>query len=136
MREIKFRGRISTGLENAGQWVYWGISGTDLIDSIDPETIGQFTDLHDKNGKEIYEGDIVRNHWTDCNGKFIGNKWEVKFGEYDDSEIEWGSPGIGFYCENKHGEQQSIINLPVDRNHITVEVIGNIYDNPELLEAS
>jgi len=58
-REIKFRGRIAHGLDNAGRWVYWGVSGTGMIDVIDHDTIGQLTGLRDCNGVEVYEGDLV-----------------------------------------------------------------------------
>lgn len=116
----------------------------------------QFTGLHDKtkweqltpkeqedwlkrggtketwHGKEILEGDIIRNNWTNIYGKFIGDVWVIKFGEYDDSDSEWGSPALGFYAENQGGEQQSPINLQTDSQE-RVEVIGNIYENPELL---
>jgi hypothetical protein len=57
MREIKFRGKIACGLENAGTWVYWGLSGTDMLDAIDPETVGQFTGLPDNGRQEICESD-------------------------------------------------------------------------------
>lgn len=90
----------------------------------------QYTGLKDKNGVEIYEGDIVKNWWWDCNKKFIGHDWVIKFGEYDDSEIDWGSAGLGFYCENKLGEQESPVNLAQDKG---IEVIGNIYEGKSLL---
>jgi hypothetical protein len=64
----------------------------------------QFTGLHDKNGKEIYEGDIV------------------KSGNFTDSVIYWR-------CGFGTGEGQDF--TPLDQN--VIEVIGNIYENPELL---
>jgi len=141
MRPIKFRA-WDTVMQN---WVVFveeqieiqksNRSGYFKLKQFDPPRfiLMQFTGLCDKNGKEIYEGDIVRNHWTNVAGIFIGDLWIVKFGDYDDSEIEYGSPAIGFYGENQGGEQQGIGNIPCD-NGISIEVIGNIYENPELLK--
>lgn len=79
-----------------------------------PETIGQYTGLKDKNGKEIYEGDIVKIDKEDY-------KYIVKF--YDGCFV-----GINKYDE--HYEQAKILgNLFT----LELEVIGNIHDNPELL---
>jgi len=70
----------------------------------------QYTGLRDKNGKEIYEGDIYFNdRWTGgCKGQ----------------AVEWdGRGGFVCFCDGEYGE-----------NHEEVEIIGNIYENPELLE--
>ena len=109
-----------------------------------PETVGQYTGLTDRNGKKIFEGDIVRyNTFDDFDCQSV-----VKFGEYnqDGSAGEYSaSKCIGFYvdvdnftcpdwceygsnCFSNYLKQQNI--LEVARY---CEVIGNIHDNPELL---
>lgn len=87
-----------------------GISGIE----VDESTIGQFTGLYDKNGKEVYEGDIV------ALNKFLLGCYVVK---YDIKNARFS-----MYCDNY---EQAGFNLETMKNY---EVIGNIYDNPELLK--
>ena len=85
----------------------------------DPTTVGQYTGLKDKHGKRIFEGDILR--WTGEDGEtgkviviFAGGLFLLKCVEVLDA------PADPFY--------------EFDRGGQTLEVIGNIHDNPELLE--
>ena len=86
----------------------------------------QYTGLHDKNGKEIYEGDIV-----------LYRDWEMAYeGGGNDSFI---NKGMVEYCEDNCcfnvTERQTIdISDVLYEGNEDLEVIGNIYDNPELLE--
>jgi hypothetical protein len=80
-------------------------------DEIDPETLGQFTGLYDKNGKKIFEGDIVKLPLSkkSCKVTFKSGGFVAEYGSY------------GFTVNNSlYGGN--------------LEVIGNIYDNPELVE--
>ncbi len=89
-----------------------------------PETVGDCTGAPDKNGKWIFEGDIVKFRYfgSDCIGKVVFNTKTCGF------EI-WRNLAVGAYGE----KATNTINFAhVDE----IEVIGNIHDNPELLEAS
>lgn len=117
------------------------------VHEITPDTLGQYTGLEDKNGAKIFEGDIVR--YNDIADFDIHAT--VKFGEYDQD----GSGGeyepskcIGVYFEminfTRPGWAEELgldprdyngTTTPLGCNVIGIEVIGNIYDNPELLEA-
>ena len=129
MREIKFRARH----KETGDWFY----GSSQIIDLHPqpvednfllplslfwlevekgilvkETTGEGTGLHDKNSKEIYEGDILRFDLSEMG--YI----ELGFIEFIDS---------GFWMKSPNGQ----IHLPTQERR---EVIGNIHENPELLK--
>ena len=121
MRDIKFRGKIKNPKVN--KWVYGYLVDECHINEknqlgytlIRKETIGQYTGLKDKNGKEIYEGDIVQ---SDIDRAYV--KWNDKYGYFQLIPI-----GDYYFDSDVIGQALEYADL---------EVIGNIYDNPELLE--
>ena len=142
-REIKFRGKR---LEN-GQWVYgypycWhskrtagrlkafihevtfqdGLKTLDAQLEVDPNTVGQYTGLLDKNGKEIYEGDIIRECYT-----IFPDDMEVFISEV---LFQNGSFQLSGEDYEPFGGDSSMCSV----KSTDLEVIGNIYENSELLE--
>ena len=140
MREIIFRGKR---IDN-GEWVYgyytkarYYLNEKEMhvifapdgeafprcefsdYEEVDPETVGQFTDLNDKNGRKIFEGDIVlfADFFTD---------------EIHRGVVYWCDLAFWFDCTETEGDE-GIYSLDYICANI-VEVIGNIYDNPELLK--
>lgn len=102
-------------------WIFPGESmyGQDPCDleSTPCYEIMQYTGLKDKNGKEIYEGDILRYVYSD-----LLFNWLISF---DDGAFIFQSIGIDGYLMDKYRLTQS--------NCLDREVIGNIYENPELI---
>jgi uncharacterized phage protein (TIGR01671 family) len=128
-REIKFR-----GLDNLGVWIYGVPQTMTTLNStleimsqyfteqrkygrqnveIKPETLGQFTGLTDKNGKEIYEGDILL--WDTDTVLRV----EFKEGEYRGFQIQGPVPG-NLHCYHFN----------------TAEVVDNIHENKDLLKSA
>lgn len=100
-----------------------------LIDSRSDGKLMQYTGLKDKSGKEIYEGDIVKLIPLNSERlKELGRKW------YEHLKVEWGAYSDGEYVTNVETWMIGINPLSEELLDETVEVIGNIYENPELLE--
>ena len=103
----------------------WNMPYKMVQGEVNPNTIGQYTGLHDKNGKEIYEGDIV-----------LYQDWEMAYeGGGNDSFI---NKGIVEYCEDNccfNVTERQTVDLAdvLYKDNEDLEVIGNIYDNSELL---
>ena len=130
MRDIIYRGKTKDG-----EWEYggvvihekdafvitkedfeWSIMGDrgdydGCITPVLPETVGQYTGLTDKNGKKVFEGDIV----------------DITYPETIVRNALVTYVGASFYADN-------VNDLWVFDDYISFEVIGNVFDNPELLE--
>ena len=87
---------------------------------VHPDTIGQFIGLLDKNGKKIFEGDILERCW------YVGYVERV--------EIRFEESSFGFHIIGTADGYDAIDDCEYGIDVSTYEVIGNIYDNPELLK--
>lgn len=121
MRDILFRGKI----KNIGEWVYGDLiqfrngqtyikTDNIIIHEVIPETIGQYTNMIDKNGNKIFEEDIVE-------GGDYGEEDGYGIVRWDDGAFWVGNDQVcGTFCDNYYGKD--------------FEIIGNIHDNEELSE--
>ena len=142
MRTIKFRGKfVYANADGSLIWVYGSLFQTDTLRNVGKAkifktdtydgviannevilgTVGQFTGIVDRNGVEIYEGDIIQTY--DSKGKPILH--EVY---YLESEARFATKLIGYENLNEGSLTQKWI------NELDFEVIGNIFDNRELLQ--
>lgn len=113
MRELKLRYFWK------GQWYYIDLykdntrAKFEAYESVKCSQFYQYTGLLDKNGKEIFEGDIVV--WKHLNDK-------------DFYEVYYNPDEVHYFAKTAHGETESYL----DSTHM--EIIGNIYEDPELLK--
>ena len=137
MREILFRGKTNYEGKDA-EWVYGGLlpesastfpiivrdydndeEWIGVIDwaTVDPETVGQYTGLTDKNGNKIFEGDIL-----EFSDRLVSVFWHAHLGCWDSNFLK--------YTNQDNGRED----MSPCRWEYRAKVIGNIHDNPELLE--
>ena len=119
-REIKFRGKR---IDNK-KWVYGFLADEEYINDIDSidlssievdiDTVGQFTGLFDKNGKEIYEGDIIKG--------------------FDITIEVWYSEDRACFIAEMKEPQNDMMDILGGYDTERMEIIGNIYDNPNLIK--
>ena len=139
MREILFRGKRKNG---NGEWLYgdllhdYWVHGDTVMPcairykinssysfpiEVIPETVGQFTGLHDKNGKMVFEGDYDANYdviaW--CNNR---QGWAMKAYDFPTDDF------MLCHCYQCEG------NFEINDIDMSLEIIGNIHDKPELIK--
>ena len=156
-REIKFRGKRLSDGNPTDRWAYGslrcdyggvdqnsifkhsldpelysvGIRACEIYDpkthntyAVNPDTVGQYTGLRDRRGQEVYEGDVVfwlardmRGMGREEQGAIFWDKHTMSWAILRDKPTSDGRP-----C---------VISRPFDKRHL--EVVGNIFDNPELI---
>jgi uncharacterized phage protein (TIGR01671 family) len=157
MREILFRGKTEKGkwiegdlyqsrLKSIFMISYYTEYGNRMTEVVNPETVGQYTGLTDKNGTKIFEGDILEvdvqeyeeapDDWiyqflgSSSHKRYTGRKikalWSVEYKEHR-------CRGNGFYVYGKDRRFNTTLTQSTIFNSNPV-VIGNIHDNPELLK--
>lgn len=110
------------------RYILWGMTNDvpNMIE-VDPSTICQCTGLKDKNGKLIWENDVIKYHF--------GNAYaQIRYGAYQSCFDSQKTEHIGFYVDWSESRNYRK-DLGYWINMVNAEVIGNIFDNKELLES-
>ena len=131
MRDIKFRGkRMKDGKWIYGAYIppdctYWeypSIADNNHRFEIEPETLGQYTGYKDVDGNEIYEGDVL----------------EVSFFDAESEDRHFRGIvnlcGMGMWEIMEPDASSHLLGSVMGRDFFKAKIIGNIYDNPKLLE--
>lgn len=136
MREIRFRGkRIDIGRWVEGSYlkmfhglhmdgnhyIHFIVDTKGIRYEVYPETIGQYTGLHDRNGREIYEGDVLFHRWN--------SGYDMQ--EETISEVKWRK-GAFIVDDKKRSDWLLSIHASAER-WASVEVIGNAWEDGDLL---
>lgn len=132
MRKIKFRGKTM----DTGKWVFGDLLQYRVLPiifdknkeqhDVSGKTVGQFTGLYDKNGTEIYEGDVLRKDWAET-----FNYYEIEFKDgawlaFEMINFRHGSPIVSEFNALPGCLPRSMWKF--------AKVIGNIHDNPDIHE--
>lgn len=134
MREILFRGKAKENhRDDGGYWIYGDLvqlvqneglvfmdNGGGILDEVDPETVGQYTGARGYDGKRIFEGDIVRFDYVDDDGNDSHEDFLIFF-----EKGAFRAQYLGIKCAPNTFDE-----IGIDECY----VVGNKWDNPELLE--
>ena len=140
MRKVKYRGKAHYR-KGKSKWIfgfYYEIFGSPYIlpdgedrepsQIVDRESVGQFIDRIDKNGAEVYEGDIICYSDLDSDGEYFYDYFVVEFvDDFEDGKL-------GFTCHSIKNLACCFDMFSKEEFAAHIEVIGNRYDNPGMLK--
>lgn len=110
------------------KWYISNKAGSPFAFEVRPDTICQCTGLKDKNGKLIWENDVIKYHF--------GNAYaQIRYGAYQSCFDNQKTEHIGFYVDWSESRNYRK-DLGYWINMVNAEVVGNIFDNPELIKES
>lgn len=115
-------------VHKTGKYFIRPINGCALgSEEVDKNTICQCTGLKDKNGKRVWENDVIKYHFGDVYA-------QIRYGAYQNCFDSQKAEHMGFYVDWSESRNYRK-DLGYWINMVNAEVVGNIFDNPELLES-